>query len=294
MRAVVSLLFVVALLVLPAGGAGAASSAMPQSERAVELTESAVGLIAEQDYEAAIRELDKAIEEDESYWRAWFERGRALAMMGRMEEGMESLLRSTVLNPGNADAHRMTALAAQNAEDYELAWDQAIRAYLAGANPQTVFGGLSAESPEPPDFDERVNAWKVYVAGVDTGELIASAQGPDNTRGGAGGVQEALVEMQPDLVRLQLFVARAISESRAFGLVQDPAQAQYFVAISPEEIDPDPRPSMSGYLRLYNVESPDPIYFRRIAFRDLSSEGQVGAVLQQAMNQMEAWRSEQQ
>ena len=55
-----------------------------------------------------------------------------------------------MLNPGNADAHRMAALAAQNAEHYDLAWDQAIRAYLAGANPQTVFGGLSAESPAAP------------------------------------------------------------------------------------------------------------------------------------------------
>jgi tetratricopeptide (TPR) repeat protein len=271
-----------------------AGSASAQSQRAVELTEGAAGLIAEQDYETAIRECDKAIEEDGTYWKAWFERGRALAMSGRMQEGKESLLRATELSPGNADAHRMAALAAQNTEDYEVAWDQAIRAYLAGANPQTVFGGLSAESPEPPDFDERVNAWKVYVAGIDTRELVASAQGPDNTRGRARGTQEALVEIQPDLVRLQRHVAVAISDSHAFGLVQDPAQAQYYVTISPEEIDAVPRPAMNGQLRLYRADSTEPLYYRAVTFRDLSSEGQVLATLQQVINHMANWRREQQ
>lgn len=286
----------------------AATPASAQSERAIELTENAASLIAEQDFETAIREADKAIEEDENYWRAWFERGRALAMSGRMEEGKESLLRSTELNPGNADAHRMAALAAQNVEEYDLAWDQAIRAYLAGANPQTVFGGLSADSPEPPDFNERVNAWRVYVAGIDTRELLAAAQSPDNTRGGAAGVQEALVEIQPDLQRLQQVVARALSDSRVFGLVQDPERAQYLFTIAPEELYPDQssgamssqetgrrsRPSMRGYLRLYNLESEEPIFFQSVLFRDLSASGQVAAAVEQVINQMEAWRSEQQ
>lgn len=69
--------------------------------------------------------------------------------------------------------------------------------------------------------------------------------------------------------------------------------AQYYVTISPEEIEASPRPRMSGYLRLYSVESDAPVYFRPVAFRDLSATGQVRATLQNVINQMETWRREQ-
>jgi len=255
-----------------------------QTEEAAALNEKGKALLADGKQEEAVAEFDKAIELDETFWEPWYQRGRALALLGRYDTARESLLQSTLLNPGHANAHMLTAHAAMYEEDYELAWDQGIRAYLAGEDPQVIFGGLSTRSDLPGDFDERIEAWRVYVAGIDTSDLLAGAQRPDNTRGGATGVQEELVQMQPDLLRLQRELANALSDARGFGLVPTAELAEYYVTISPDEIGERDRndidttrraSSMNGYLRLYSVASEEPIYFRRVAFRDLSAVGQV-------------------
>ncbi len=268
-------------------------AAHAQSERAIELNDRGKELLDEGEHEAALAEFDKAIAEDEGFWEAWYQRGRALALMSRFDEAIEAFLESTTLNPGHANAHMLTAHAAMYAENYELAWDQGIRAYLAGEDPQAIFGGLSGRSELPADFDERIGAWRVYVAGIDAGDLLATAQNPVNTRGKAAGVQEELVEIQPELVNLQRLLALALSDSRAFGLVPTADLGQYYITISPDEIAVTPRPRMNGYLRLYSFESDDPVYFRPIQFRDLSATGQVRATLENILNQMETWRSEQ-
>jgi hypothetical protein len=269
-------------------------TAPPQSDEVVALNDRAKALIAEGEHEEAVAVLDEAIEIDDSYWELWYQRGRALALLERYEEATESLLESTTLNPGHANAHMLTAHAAMYAGDMDLAWEQGIRAYLAGEDPQQIFGGLSTRSEPPADFDERIAAWRVFVAGIDTRDLLASAQGPANTRGGAVGLQEELVQLQPDLSRLQRHLANAISAATGFGLVPQVELAQYYMTISPDEIGTTPRPSMEGYVRLYSVESEDAVYSRRVEFRDLSSTGQVRATLQNVINQLENWRREQQ
>ncbi len=283
----VLVLLALSVLVAPVPVAGA------QSERAVEINERGKELLAEGEHDEALEAFDEAIAADPSFWEAWYQRGRTLALMSRFEEATESLLQSTLLNPGHANAHMLTSHAAMYAENYELAWDQGVRAYLAGEDPQSIFGGLSGRSEPPADFDDRIEAWRVYVAGIDTADLVASAQNPTNTRGGASGIQEDLVQIQPELLALQNHVAVALSDARGFGLVPRVELAQYYVTISPDEIAAEPRPRMSGYLRLYSVDSDDPVYFRPIAFRDISSAGQVKATLQNVINQMETWRQEQ-
>jgi len=198
-----------------------ASEARPeaQSEEAVARNEAGKALILEGKHEEAIAAFEEAIEADEGFWEPWYQRGRALALLNRYEEATESLLQSTRLNPGHANAHMLAAHAAMYAGDLELAWDQGIRAYLAGGDPQQIFGGIGERAEPPTDFDARIEAWRVYVAGIDTSDLMASAQAPSNTRGGAIGTQEELVQIQPDLLLLERHVANALSESRAFGLV---------------------------------------------------------------------------
>jgi len=272
-----------------------ASEARPeaQSGEAVARNEAGKALILEGKHEEAIAAFEEAIEADEGFWEPWYQRGRALALLNRYEEATESLLQSTRLNPGHANAHMLAAHAAMYAGDLELAWDQGIRAYLAGGDPQQIFGGIGERAEPPTDFDARIEAWRVYVAGIDTSDLMASAQAPSNTRGGAIGTQEELVQIQPDLLLLERHVANALSESRAFGLVPRLELAQYYVTLAPDSIQATPRPAMDGYLRLYSIESEDPVYFRRVQFRDLSASGQVRATLENIMNQMESWRAQQ-
>lgn len=286
-------LLVLVVVVVVSPPAGVLSAMGLQSEEVVALNERAKALIEEGDHEQAIALLDDAIEIDDSFWEVWYQRGRALALLERYQEAAESLLRSTVLNPGHANAHMLTAHAATYAGDFELAWDQGIRAYLAGGDPQQIFGGLSERSELPADFDQRIEAWRVFVAGVDTRDLIASAQGPANTRGRATGIQEELVQIQPDLANLQRHLANAISDASGFGLVPRAELAQYYIVISPEEIGTSPRPSMEGYVTLHDIASEEAVYSRRVEFRDLSSVGQVTATLQNVINQMESWRREQ-
>jgi len=125
----------------------AATPYVPQS--AQELTRNAARLVQEQEYEQALQVLDRAIEEDSEYWEAYYQRGRALAMSGNMEEGLEAFLRSCELNPGFANGHQLASLAAREFGDFETAWDQAIRAYLAGADMSSGFAQLAERSEVP-------------------------------------------------------------------------------------------------------------------------------------------------
>ena len=283
----------------------AAAAAGPEPlQSAVELNDKGKELLSEQKFEEALKEFAKAIEADGTLWEPYYQRGRALAMLGRMEDAKQSFLEGAEVNPAHAHNHLLAAIAAQNVGDLDTAWDQAIRAHLAGnADAQGTIDSLRRASEPPPDFEERMNAWAVFVAGVDTRTLLADADLPQDRAAavndpdaasarGELSVEQKLGQMQADLIALQRHVANAISDSVGFGLVPRLDMAEYVVTIVPEEIDVEPRASMEGYLRLYDVNDRDALYSRRVEFRDLASAGAVRSTLQLVMNQMENWKKE--
>lgn len=258
---------------------------------AVELTERARELIAEQEFEEAVEVLDRAIAADEHHGMAHYQRGRALAQLGRMEEAQQSLLRSTVLQPGFAHGHLLASLAAQQLGDYELAWDQAARAIIAGREP-SEFGALHQASPAPPEVLALLEGWKVFVVGVDTRELIAGDQMPDNARGGTRDIRSTLGQVQDDLLQLQRLVANAISDTPGFGLVPNAEMAQYLLVITPESISADPRASMEGDFRLYAADGDRAVFTTPVSFRTLSAEAAVRVEVERFIGLLENWKAQ--
>ena len=291
----VFLLFVAIASAAPLAIAAVVPAGLEQQEKALEHNENGKRLLSEQKLEEAVEEFDKAIEEDETFWEPYYQRGRALANLGRMEEAKQSFLGGAQMNPAHAHNHLLAGIAALNVNDFDTSWDQLIRAHLAGnADAQGFIDRLRQAAAPPPDFDLRMGAWRVFVAGVDTRDLVAGGTMPVDRfgRNAEDDIQEVLGRMQPDLTALQRHVANAISDSPGFGVVASLDLAEYVMVISPDTIDDSRRPSMTGYLRLYEANVTEAVYSRQVEFRDLSASGQVSATLTQIMNQLESWRRE--
>ncbi len=96
------------------GGRGGRGGPQASEESAVALTQRGVELIAEKNLEEALESFDRAIEANQGYGVAHYQRGRTLALMGRMQEAVESLLLSTELQPEFAHGHQLASLAASS------------------------------------------------------------------------------------------------------------------------------------------------------------------------------------
>jgi tetratricopeptide (TPR) repeat protein len=283
--AVVASFFLLCLLASPPPS----SHAAPQS--AEELTRNAARLIGEQEFEQALQVLELAEEDDADYWEIYYQRGRALAMSGSMQEGLESFLRGCDLNPGFAHGHQLASVAASQVGDFETAWEQAIRAYLAGADMSSLFAQLAERSETPADIDARLNAWKVFVADITADEALARAELPDQQNQET--ISQRLQESAADIGTIRLHVRNAISRSPHFGLVPEPGLAQYVLGISVDDLSARQPRSMDGYLRLYDISTGEAIYYRQISLRNISAGGSLYAELERYVGQLEEWKQEQ-
>ena len=275
------------------GGRGGRGGPQESEGGAIALTQKGVELIGEKKLEEALEAFDEAIEADESYGMAYYQRGRTLALLGRMQEATETLLRSTELQPEFAHGHQLASLAAQQLGDYETAWDQAVRAVLAGIEP-SAFAGLHEVSPATAEIQERLAAWKVFVVGIDTRELMTAEQRPDNARGGATDIMSTLRQVEGDLLEMQRLLSIAVSDTPGFGLVPSAELAQYLLVITPESIRADPRHTMTGEFRLIEVEGNQAAFVRPVSFRNLSAESAVTVEIQQFIDLLENWKGERQ
>jgi tetratricopeptide (TPR) repeat protein len=278
-----------ALVVFFATGTLASTALSPQSTE--ELTRNAARLIGEQEFEQALQVLERAAEEDPDYWEIYYQRGRALAMSGNMQEGLDAFLRGCELNPGFAHGHQLASVAAVQVGNFETAWDQAIRAYLAGADMSSIFAQLNERSEVPVDIDARIAAWKVFVADISADEVLAQAELPDQQD--QERVRQLLQESAADIGAIQLHMRNAISRSPHFGLVPEPGLAQYVLGISVDEIGERQPRSMEGYLRLYDISTSEVIYYRQISLRNIAAGGLLYGELERYVGQLEEWKQEQ-
>jgi tetratricopeptide (TPR) repeat protein len=267
------------------------SAALPAFQSAEELTRNAARLIGEQEFEQALQVLDRAEEEDSEYWEIYYQRGRALAMSGSMQEGLEAFLLGCELNPGFAHGHQLAAVAASQVGDFDTAWDHAIRAYLAGAEMSGIFGQLGERSEVPADIDERLSAWKVYVAEITADEALARAELPDQQDQET--ISQRIQESAADIGKIRLHLRNAISRSPHFGLVPEPGLAQYVLAVSVDDLSARQPRSMDGYLRLYDISNGEVVYYRQVSLRNISAGGSLYGELERYIGQLEEWKQEQ-
>ena len=300
-RGAVSLAPVLILaMLLQANQVGAAGGGQRNTRDAMRLTARAVELIAEERLPQALEELESAIAADPEYWEAHYQKGRVLGLLNRDLEARDALLTAAELNPGHAHTHYLAWLTAYAIMDYETAWDQAIRASLAGTDMNDKFLQMYAESEPPADFAARVRAPRVFVAEVDTREIFARAELPFNRNPLAGAPQiedrssdvagvERVQERAFDLMRVQRFMRDALSDSLLFGVVLQPNRAKYGMVISVDAIESNAPVGIEGYVRLFDAESGDVVFHRPLLLRDITSVAVMHGELARFVNLLELW-----
>jgi tetratricopeptide (TPR) repeat protein len=298
--AAVMLAVLLAAIVLPARPA----AAIQDTAASARLTDDAARLIRERRYQEALDLLARAIAADEDHWEAHYQSGRAYALLERYIEARDALLRASQLNPGHAHTHELAWQAAWRIGDHENAWDQAIRASLAGTDMNQRFLEMFQESAPPEDFELRIRSPRIYVAAVDTREVAARGQLPFNRNPSSGGIGtisgrpdhvegvNRVNENAFDLLRLRDSARQALFRAPYLGAVLDLERADLILGISVDSLGEGKPVSMEGYLRLYDAASGEVVYYRSLSLRDISSETYLFGELERHINDLQKWAIE--
>lgn len=285
-----ALAVLVVVVVLPATALGQSKAAEITQKTWEGLQAGTVGL------EDGLKELDKAIEEDESYAPAWFYRGFVFANLQRMQEAHESFLMAAELNPGWGPAHNMTAISARDTGKLDVAWEHAIKAHQSGMDMAEMFQGLQTMGRSPDDLEDQLAAKRVFVAPINTEKFEQQVVNPF-TSGSAsdatGRGQSILSQAQADLFRLLYQTRKSLANSRAFGLVQRQDMADYVLVIEVDNIGGNPsRRPLRGYIRLLDSRSGEEAYRRPLQLRNIASLGDLNGDLERYVNFLEVWAAE--
>ena len=258
-----------------------------QAEASAQLTEQGRLAFVNRQFDVALSDLNKAIEADASNPSAHYYRGLVLGNLGREREALDAFLKAAELNPGWGEAHRMAAVAALNTNNLPIAWEQAVKAYQAGADISESINQLLALEKAPGDLDDQLAAARVFVGGFDT-----SVFDRDGSRMGAKAI---LAQAAADLFSFQQTARETLSESAAFGLVQRQESAQYIMMFEIEfltdTLNGSPR-RLSGVLRLVDARSGETADRRRINFADISSLSYLNREWRRIIGLMEEWAAE--
>ncbi len=206
---------------------------------------------------------------DDELWDAHLLEAAVRWLNGDPEAAMVPLLRSLWLEPGVAGAHKLAWQIHYDRGDDAGAWDQAIRADIAGADMADEIAMLTARSPTPQGLEVRLGAPRVFLEGQRSDEPESAAR----------------------LVDLMRALARAVSDSPALGLVRDPLEADFFLYIDAEGVDRRRPESLESRIELYD-------YVQRRLWRedldvaDLGSAGDVESAARNAVVQLERWMRE--
>ena len=258
-----------------------------QAEASAQLTEQGRLAFVNRQFDVALSDLNKAIEADASNPSAHYYRGLVLGNLGREREALDAFLKAAELNPGWGEAHRMAAVAALNTSNLPIAWEQAVKAYQAGADISESINQLLALEKAPGNLDDQLDAARVFVGGFDT-----SVFDRDGSRMGAKAI---LAQAAADLFSFQQAARETLSESAAFGLVQRQESAQYIMMFEIEfltdTLTGSPR-RLRGVLRLVDARSGETVDRRRIDFDDINSLGYLNREWRRIVGLMEEWAAE--
>jgi len=255
-------------------------------------------MIQEDQLAEAVQQLDRVIDGDPDYWEAHYQRGRALALMGRMREARDALVRAVGLNPGFAHGHYLAWLAALELEDYGTAWEQAIAAELAGLDMSEQFPRLVAVSDTPENILDRLGAPRVFVAPFDTEGIEGEAELPYNRnpqveenrisqRPDAIQGSFRLQEAAPELLELNRQMRLAIQRAPYLGLTLDPGNATVYVQLTIDTIGERSPRQLAGILEAVAVETGEARWRREIVLRDISSVGAIVPELERYVREMQ-------
>lgn len=192
--------------------------------------DAATNLMAQGELEAALLLLHRAIRADPAYSPAYFRRALAYAEQQRVDEAHADALRAVSLAPGVPDLHELAMMLSIDIDDADLAWDQAIRAALAGADLRPHFARLEDLGEAPPEFNDRVRAPKILVARpyAEVTNLL----------------------METALTKVMRTVRVRLAASTELGVVVDPSLASYVMTIRGNRLGTETPRRFLGEIRI--------------------------------------------
>jgi tetratricopeptide (TPR) repeat protein len=177
--------------------------------RAASELEEGIRQLQSQQLEASLAAFARAIEAHGDFAAPHAYMANVLLWTEGVETALASALRATELEPTNGEYHLAASELAGIAEEYDLAWEHAIRGAQAGSAADGVFEDLAQSSEPPADLRARLEAPRVAV-------LAASPSQPDLI------VRAAL----PRAIRS---VQSALLQRTEVAVVPDPRLSSYIV-----------------------------------------------------------------
>jgi VWFA-related protein len=179
-----------------------------------------IDLSARQETARALVEFGYALQADPHSWEAHYHRGRALMLTGQTREAQQALLSAARLGPGRGHVHKLACGVSFELEDYETAWDQAIRAQQAEINMTNELLLLRQQTDAPANLEERLSAPRIHIDYYWVFDLVEETA----------------------LRRVSLVLAQELSNEPEIGLIDLEALADYRLFIKLKKLaDESPR-----------------------------------------------------
>jgi len=231
--------------------------------------EAAADLLAEQKHSEALAELDLAIRADRYLWESYYHRGGALSLLGDFSAAQQAFLQAAALNPGHGKAHELAFLASLEMEDYEMAWEQAIRAHQAGTDMTLELEQFRHRTALPSDLEDRLDARRVSIA----------ADLPADPR------------TQAAVRRILRRIRLALADSPGIGLTDNDDLAEFLLLISSEGWARETLRDVKVKLSLAARDG-EGVKSRRMTLAVLDDQEQVSAQIERYVSALEAWLQE--
>ena len=291
-----------------------------QAEASAHLTEKGRLAFVNRQFDVALSDLNKAIEADASNPSAHYYRGLVLGNLGRQREALDAFLKAAELNPGWGEAHRVATIAALDTRNLSIAWEQAVKAYQAGADVSQSINRLLALEKAPGDLDEQLAAARIFVMPVDTEKLEARQDNPfggGNVVGAAldrGGIASAgssneignpsgststsrqtnvggkqAAQAQAHFHSLLMQLRLSLTNSRHFGVVAGQDMAQYLMLVEIAEMGGASGNAVKGHLKLVDPRSGEEAYRRVLELKNISSLAELNSEIERIVNLLEEW-----
>lgn len=234
----------------------------------------AVRKLEQGDALGAFLDLERLLSEDDRYWKAYYERGRAQAVMGDDLGARTSFRRAAALDPGNPELHFLMATISLQLADFETAWSHVVAAIQGGYDrglADRLMKGLRAHSSEPPGLRERLVAPRVVVSTV-----IGKGDG----------------ELQKRLDALAFELRSGLLGAPRIALVQDPAIARYALEVESLRGDVEPIVGAGFSVTLVDLGSLQQVYRGEIDGSGELESAETQLQVMDRIDEIEAWFAE--
>lgn len=185
--------------------------------------------LARGDTAEALVEFNLALESDPYSWEAHFLSGQALMRAGQMQGAQRALLSAAGLGPGRGQVHGFACRVSIALEDYETAWDQAIRAQQAGIDTTAELVLLRQRSAAPANLEERLRAPTIRIGRYRVFDLVEQAA----------------------MRSVSLVLSQELSDEPDIGLIDQEALADYWLVIQLEKLSEEAPRQLEADLELW-------------------------------------------